>query len=161
MAKVFFSFYFDEDCWRTQQVRNIGAIEKDEPVSKNDWETLKKGGDAAIEKWIETQMKKSDCLVVLVGANTDSRPWIQHEIKRAFALDKGILGIRIHRLHDNQGLPSTAGKNPFSKFKVGDKNLDTLVDLKSPDGAKSTDVYTTIAENIESWVKAAIKARKQ
>jgi len=160
MAKVFFSFYFDEDCWRTQQVRNIGAIEKDEPVSKNDWETVKKGGNSAIEKWIEAQMKKCDCLVVLVGANTDSRPWIQHEIKKAWALDKGILGIRIHRLHDNQGLPSTAGTNPFSRFTVGDKNLDTLVELKSPGGAKSTDVYATIAGNIENWVKAAIKARK-
>ncbi|MFC3677767.1 TIR domain-containing protein [Ferrovibrio xuzhouensis] len=160
MAKVFFSFYFDEDCWRTQQVRNIGAIEKDEPVSKNDWEKVKKGGATEIEKWIEGQMKKSDCLVVLVGENTDSRPWIQHEIKRAWALNKGILGIRIHKLLDSNGNPSTAGTNPFTRFTVGDKPFDKLVDLKSPAGQTGKAVYETISGNIEAWVTAAIKARK-
>jgi hypothetical protein len=160
MAKVFFSFYFDEDCWRTQQVRNIGAIEQDEPVSKNDWEKVKDGGDDEVEKWIEKQMKKCDCLVVLVGENTDSRPWIRHEIKRAWALNKGVLGIRIHKLEDNDGNQSTAGTNPFTRFTVDGKCLDTLVELKNPAGQTGKAVYATISENIETWVNSAINARK-
>ena len=39
--RVFYSFHFDGDYWRTQQVRNIGALEHDSPVSKNDWEEVK------------------------------------------------------------------------------------------------------------------------
>ena len=39
MAKVpvFYSFHFDNDVMRVQQIRNIGMIDGNEPVSKNDW----------------------------------------------------------------------------------------------------------------------------
>lgn len=50
--KVFFSFHYDPDCWRASQIRNIGALEGNSPVSDNKWEEIKKGGDTAIEKWI-------------------------------------------------------------------------------------------------------------
>lgn len=43
--KVFYSFHYDNDCWRTQQVRNIGMIEGNKPLTANDWEEVKKGGD--------------------------------------------------------------------------------------------------------------------
>jgi hypothetical protein len=46
--RAFFSFHFDADNWRASQVRNIRAIEGNPPTSDNDWETVKKGGDAAI-----------------------------------------------------------------------------------------------------------------
>lgn len=55
--KVFFSFHFDNDAWRASQVRNMGLLEGNEPVSSNDWEAVKRGGDAAIERWIANQMK--------------------------------------------------------------------------------------------------------
>jgi hypothetical protein len=46
--KVFFSFHYDNDCGRTQQIRNIGFLDGSKPVSANAWEEVKKGGDAAI-----------------------------------------------------------------------------------------------------------------
>jgi len=42
-----------EDSWRASKVRNMGAIEGNSPVTDNDWEKVKKGGDKAIEKWID------------------------------------------------------------------------------------------------------------
>ena len=44
MAKrqIFYSFHFDNDVMRVQQVRNIGALEENKPVSPNDWEDVKK-----------------------------------------------------------------------------------------------------------------------
>jgi len=54
--KVFYSFHYANDYWRTQQIRNIGFIEGSKPVSANDWEAVKKGGDTAIEKWIADQL---------------------------------------------------------------------------------------------------------
>ena len=52
MAKrqVFYSFHYDNDVFRVQQIRNIGALEDNEPVSANKWETVKRGGDASIKK---------------------------------------------------------------------------------------------------------------
>jgi hypothetical protein len=47
--RVFFSFHYDADKWRASQVRNMGALEGNIPCSDNDWETVKRGGDAGIE----------------------------------------------------------------------------------------------------------------
>jgi hypothetical protein len=52
---VFYSFHFDNDVMRVQQIRQMGLIDGDEPVSKNDWETVKRGGAGAIERWIDEQ----------------------------------------------------------------------------------------------------------
>ena len=43
MAKrqIFYSFHYDNDVFRVQQIRNMGALDGNEPVSKNDWETVK------------------------------------------------------------------------------------------------------------------------
>ena len=71
--RTFYSFHFDNDVWRAAQVRNIGVTEHDEPVSDNTWEQVKRGGDAAIQKWINDQMSTRSCLIVLIGSQTASR----------------------------------------------------------------------------------------
>src|SRR5579862_8725184 len=71
--KAFYSFHYNPDNWRASQVRNMGAIEGNAAVSDNDWETVTKGGDAAIEKWIAGQLKGRSCTVVLVGKDTAGR----------------------------------------------------------------------------------------
>jgi hypothetical protein len=51
-------------------------------------------GDAAIENWIAHQMKGRSCTVVLVGANTANRKWINHEIVQSWDKGMGVVGIR-------------------------------------------------------------------
>ena len=80
--QIFYSFHYDNDVFRVQQIRNMGVLEGDEPVSANTWETVKKEGDKAIEKWIDDNMKYKSCVVILVGEDTHKRPWIKHEIKK-------------------------------------------------------------------------------
>ena len=58
---------------RAAQVRNMGMVDGNTPVSDNDWETVTKGGVAAIKKWITDQMQGRSCTVVLVGSRT-ARP---------------------------------------------------------------------------------------
>ena len=82
--RVFYSFHYTPDNWRASQVRNIGAIEGNQPAKDNDWETITKGGDKAIEKWIGDQMNGRSCVVVLIGAGTANRKWINHEIVKAW-----------------------------------------------------------------------------
>ncbi len=77
--QIFYSFHFDKDVFRVQQIRNMGALEENKPVSPNDWETVKKGGDAAIEKWIDDNMKNRSCVVVLIGEDTYKRPWVKYD----------------------------------------------------------------------------------
>ena len=92
--KAFFSFHYKPDASRAAQVRNMGMVEGNTPVSDNDWETVTKGGDAAIKKWISGQMHGRSCTVVLVGSKTANRKWINHEIVRSWDDKMGVFGIQ-------------------------------------------------------------------
>ena len=81
--KCFYSFHYIPDNWRVATVRNIGTIEGNKLASDNSWESVKKGGDSAIKKWISDQMSGRSCTVVLVGSQTADRKWINHEIMKS------------------------------------------------------------------------------
>jgi hypothetical protein len=156
--QIFYSFHYDNDVFRVQQIRNMGVLEGNEPVSVNNWETVKKGGDKAIEKWIDDNMKYKSCVVVLVGEETHRRPWIKHEIKKAWTDGKGIVGIYIHNLKDPRTGKSNKGTNPFDQFTFKDgSKLSSVVSCHNPD---STDAYNDIKNNLNRWIEQAIKDRE-
>jgi hypothetical protein len=160
--RVFYSFHFDGDYWRTQQVRNIGALEHDSPVSKNDWEEVKLGGDPAIEVWIEAQLKGKSCLICLIGAQTSERPWVIHEIKEAWNAGKGVVGIYVHNLKDSDQKQSIKGANPFDKLifvQQPSKKFSSVGKAYDPGFTDSQQAYGWIADNIEAAVEEAIKLR--
>lgn len=158
--RVFYSFHYKPDNWRVSQVRNIGAIEDNKPASDNDWETVTKGGNKAIEKWIDEQMFGRSCVAVLIGSGTANRKWINHEIVKAWNDQKGILGICIHKLKNSDGRTSEKGGNPFDyvKFSNGMK-LSAVVKVYDPPGTDSAAVYRYIKDNIENWIETAIDIR--
>jgi len=158
--KVFYSFHYSNDNWRASTVRNIGSIEGNKPAKDNDWETITKGGDKAIEKWIDDQMSGRSCIVVLVGEKTAGRKWINYEIKKAWNDGKGLVGIQIHKLKNSNGDQGSEGSNPFDKFTIGDKKLSSIVKLKKPSQITSQAVYNYISENISDWIEEAIEIRK-
>ena len=157
--RVFFSFHYKPDNWRASQVRNIGKVEGNSPTTDNDWETITKGGDAAIKRWIDGQMSGRSCVVVLVGAKTAGRKWVKYEIEKAWADKKGLLGIYVNKLKDVKGNTSDKGRNPFSDFTVDGEPLTKFVSCYTPAGTSSTAAYDDISDNIESWIEDAIKAR--
>lgn len=159
--QVFHSFHYVPDNWRASQVRNIGAIEGNKPAKDNDWETITRGGDAAIEKWIADQMNGRSCVVVLIGSGTANRKWINHEIAKGWNDKKGVLGVHVHNLKNSEGMASTKGANPFDyvTLKSTGAKLSSLVKAYDPPGADSTAVYDHIKNNLESWIEAAIAIR--
>src|SRR5258708_3922943 len=116
---VFFSFHFANDAWRAAKVRNMGAVDGKKPVNDKDWEEGKKGGDTAIDKWIDEEMRWRRCSVVLVGASTASRKWVIRETIKTWDGKKGVVGIRMHNLTDQDDKQSTAGSNPFDVITIG------------------------------------------
>lgn len=157
--KVFYSFYFKEDNWRASQVRNMGVIEGNQPVSDNDWEQIKKGGDEAIKKWINEQLNGRSCTIVLIGANTAGRKWIEYEIVKTWNDGKGLLGIYIHKLIDKDGNQTTKGKNPFDDFNLNGTPLSQIVQTYNPPYSDSKDVYDYIKNNLADWVEKAVEIR--
>jgi hypothetical protein len=142
---------------RVQQIRNIGAIEDNKPISVNDWETVKSKGNGAVEKWIDDNMKNRSCVVVLVGEETADRPWVKYEIEKAWNDGKGLLGIYIHNIKCPRNGKCRQGKNPFDgfTFKNGSK-LSSVVTCYNP---SSADAYNVIKNDLEKWVEEAIKSR--
>lgn len=165
MAKrnCFYSFHYLPDNWRVATVRSIGAIDGNKPTSDNNWETVKKGGDAAIKKWIADQMSGKSCVVVLVGSNTAGRKWINHEIIKGWDAGKGVVGIHIHGLKDSNGNVSAKGGNPFDHIGYGNtgKKLSSVVKCYNPAGSNSQERYDWIKKHLANAVEEAIKIRNE
>lgn len=173
--KVFYSFHFGKDAWRASQVRNMGKLEGNAPVSPNQWEEVKQKGDETIKKWINDNLFGKSCIVVLIGEDTYSRKWCKYEIKHAWEEGKGVLGIYIHGLKNASGEQCAKGRNPFELFCI-DKTMNYIAERKSPIDnneinlsnickaynppyVTSTYVYNDILENIEYLVEEAIAIR--
>jgi len=162
-SNCFYSFHYIPDCTRVAQIRNIGVIEGNSPASDNDWESIKGGGDNAIKKWIENQMKGTSCTVVLIGAETANRKWINYEIVHAWDQKKGVVGIYIHGIKEIKGETTTMGKNPFDYIGYGStgKKLSSVVKCYNPAGATSKDRYDWIKTHLANAVEEAIRIRKE
>ncbi len=155
--QVFYSFYFDDDVMRVQQIRNMGVVDGDEPVSPNEWEQLRRK-DGGIKKWIDDNMAYRSCVIVLIGKHTASRPWVKYEIEKAWNDKKGIFGIYIHNLKCPRSGLGTQGANPFDDFTFKDgSKLSIVVKCYNP---KSSDAYEDIKANLTGWVESAINSRK-
>ncbi|MCR6488639.1 TIR domain-containing protein [Amycolatopsis sp. OK19-0408] len=157
---VFYSFHYEHDVMRVQQVRNMGVLDGQPLLNAQKWEEVRRAGKAAIEQWIDKQMAYKEAVVVLVGAETADRPWVQYEIEKAWADKKPLVGIRIHGLANLQGQTDRPGVNPFTKIRTDPwTTLDQLVPLQDPAGANSSAVYQSIQANLKTWVDNAVRRR--
>lgn len=145
--RVFFSFHYQADNSRVQQIKNMGAVEHQKTMNSNEWETLKRNGDLSIKRWINKSMENTSCTVVLIGENTYSRKWVQYEITRSIEIGKPIFGIYINNLKDFFRKTSPKGLNPFKV--LGLNNIDAY-------DVPSINSYNYIKEHFNEWVEKAI-----
>ncbi len=152
--KVFFSFHYDRDVHRVMQVRNSWVVRRNGEATpfydKAEFEEVKRRA-GGIEKWIEQQLSGTSVTVILYGAETYYRPWVQHEIKRSYELRKGLLAIDIHNIKHPQNGADVQGPNPLSYFSVGERKMNMLY-------ANYDWVHNDGYNNIETWIEAAAKA---
>lgn len=120
--RVFFSFHYQRDIWRVNQIRNIGEIVGASAAGFQDaslWEEAKKKGDAAIKALIDEGLKNTSVTVVCIGGATAGRKYIDYEINQSVARGNGLVGIQIHELKDKDGKTDTAGAIPAALTKAG------------------------------------------
>jgi hypothetical protein len=156
--QVFYSFDFAQDVLRVAQIRNVGELEDNKPVSPEDWEQIQKKGDLAVEDWIDDNMRYADCVIVMVGERTALRRWIRYEIRKAWTLKKGLFGIYIHNLKDPKTGACTRGPNPFEQFTFKDEaDNDFRIKCYNPGRLFA---YQDIKTKLQSWVETAIAQRQ-
>lgn len=158
--KVFHSFRYELDHWRVQQVKQMGVVEGQPLLNSNEWEQIKKGGCAAIRRWIDEQMKGKSCQIILIGQATTGRKWVDYEIRKAWADRKGVCGIYIHNLKDSDGNTVPKGRNPLDDIMLnGGGSLSSIVKTYDPPNLFWKSAYTSIEENISKLVEDAITIR--
>ena len=143
---VFYSFHYQEDSWRVQQIINMGVVDGQHINSQN-WETVKRQGDKAIEDWIEEEMKYKSAVIVLNGRYTAGRPWVQYEIQKAWQIRKPLLAIDINGLEDSTGNTDAQGNNPFDCI---DDYMSVFIPRFTPTGS-SQQVYEQIHTWLPTW----------
>lgn len=152
--QTFFSFRYKKDNWRASIVRNSWVTQDRKAAGffdSADWEEVKKKSDSAIKTWIDGQLKGTSVTVVLIGADTAGKKWINYEIKASHEKGNGILGIYIHNIKDKDSNTTTKGRNPFDDWS-----------FKKDGGIVTYPVYDWVADdgykNMGDWIEKAAKA---
>lgn len=128
--RVFFSFHYQRDIWRVNQIRSIPNITGCAAAGFQDgsiWEEAKKKGEAAIKKLIDEGLKNTSVTVVCIGNKTAGRKYINYEIEQSMERGNGIVGIQIHHLKDKDGNTDSAGADP-SKLTSNNYEIYKYVD---------------------------------
>jgi len=113
--KVFFSFHYERDIWRTNVVRNSGVVEGSSAAGFYDaslWEEAKKKGTDAVKKMIRQGLEGTSVTVVLIGAQTAQRKFVDYEIEQSIERGNGLLGIYISGIKDQKGNTDLQGSAP-------------------------------------------------
>lgn len=140
--RVFFSFHYQNDLWRVNQVRNSHVVEGSAAAGFQDaslWEATKRRGDAAVKKLIDDALIGTSVTVVLIGSETSRRRYVGYEIQQSIARGNGLLGIYIHNLRDQSGRTSVKGAVPAGLL------------------AANAPVYDWDAARFGDWVEAAAR----
>lgn len=150
VKSVFYSFHYTRDVFRIQLVREMGSLEGQPLMNAQKWEEVKARGPAAVQEWIDQEMKYKKAVIVLIGQQTASRRWVQYEIQRAWSLGKPLLGIRIHGL-SSMGLVDQAGSDPFIKAGISGPRIFDPTITRWGGRIDSQATYNNLYDNLETW----------
>ena len=148
---IFYAFHYDGDRSRVAGLLQNHALDANRECSAAEWAKLKRGGELATRRWIETELRGRSCTVVLIGKDTATRPLVQYAIKRSRELRLGLVGIYIHHLKDAQGMQSERGENPFERPECDLGSLGAQVPVFDPPETDSQLVYRYIVDNMAQW----------
>ncbi len=142
--RVFFSFHHVRDSWRVGQVRNSWVTKPDREAAgfwdAAEWEEVKLKTPDAIRRWIDKQLEGTSVTVVLIGAETSTRPYVKYEIEQSISRGNGLLGIYIHNIKDVNGNTDAKGNNPLPSGY-------TVYDWVNDNGR----------DNMNVWIEAAAR----
>lgn len=144
---VFFSFHYQNDIWRVNQIRNLPNIIGNAAAGFKDaslWEESKRKGDAEIHGMIDKALHGTSVTVVFIGSSTAGRKFINYEIQKSIDRGNGLVGIQINQLKGHDGQTDLLGKTP-AKLTAAGAQIYKYVDAR------------TLAQRIEEAAKAAGK----
>lgn len=122
--RVFFSFNYDRDVWRVNQIRSIPNVTGIAAAGFQDsslWEEARKKSDATIKRMIDKALEYTSVTVVCVGYGTADRKYINYEIEKSLERGNGLLAVQIHHLKNSKGETNFPGRIPSKIVAAGFK----------------------------------------
>ena len=122
--RVFFSFHYKNDVWRANQIRNSWVTQGREAagfIDAADFEKIKQQGDNAVKRWIDGQLSGTSVTVVLIGTETNTRPYVQYEVQKSYEKGNGLLGVHLHNCKDRYGNVCPKGETTFGELGKDNK----------------------------------------
>lgn len=123
---------------KNYQLRNSSIRVKPDNQSRLD---QKKVSDKTIERLLRMKMRWASQVIVIIGKETHTRPWVDWEIKAAHQLGRPIIGVYENGLKEKVELPENLKK--YATSIVGwraDSVIDSLEgnsQFQNPDGTPS------------------------
>lgn len=149
--RVFFSFHYENDVWRANQIRNSWVTKPDRESAgfydAAELEAVKKQGEAAVRRWIDRQLEGTSVTIVCIGSETCNREMVRYEIEQSLKRGNGIIGVYVHNLKDQEGNTCQQGDLNFGKIDGENcfSDLFPVYDWVNDDGYN----------NIGDWVEAS------
>jgi len=164
---VFFSFHYQRDIFRVNTVRNHFVTKGGYNVSgyrdRSLWEKAKSTNPLALKRMINGALDGTTVTVVLIGAETADRPWIQYEIEKSYKRGNGLLGIYIHNIRCALTRQTHfKGRNPFDNYSVAKPSpFSRMAKIQVPMSILHPTydwVFDNGYNNFNTWVENAAKA---
>lgn len=130
--RVFFSFHYQNDIWRVNQIRNSWRYQHENRrvaegfFDGSIWERSKRTSDDSLKVLIREGIKNTSVTCVLAGSATFARRWVRYEIARSIVKGNGLLVVRVHNMKNQAGYVSQAGPNPLDfmgTYKIDDGRI--------------------------------------
>lgn len=158
--RVFFSFHYQNDIWRVNQVRNSWRYQHEQNrvaegfFDASIWERSQRTSPDSLKNLIREGMQNTSVTCVLSGSETYARRWVRYEIARSMVKGNGLLVVNIHNLSNQKGYVSNAGANPLSclgTYRADDGRI-LLAELQNGQWVRYLD-YTQSITLPTGWMK--------
>lgn len=156
MLRVFFSYHYEKDICRVDQVRQRLLAKCDQlapPFQDGSlWEKAATRDEMRLKAMIDRALHTASVTVVLIGAETAYRKYVLYEIEKSVALGRGLVAVYIHQLRDVFGRTAPRGSNPLDKLRYPGttrplSSLFETYDWVDDDGPS----------NLGHWIEAAVR----
>lgn len=125
--RVFFSFHYQEDIFRVNQIRNswrFGRENDRESAGFFDaslWESSQRKSEDSLKALIRNGLNNTSVTCVLAGAHTYARRWVRYEIAQSVVRGNGLFTVKLDGLVSGGllGFPSPGGPNPLDYIAIG------------------------------------------
>lgn len=160
--RVFFSFHYQNDIWRVNQIRQSWRYQHENQreaegfFDASIWESAKRTSPESLKTLIRENIKNTSVTCVLAGQETFQRRWVRYEIARSIVKGNGLFTVTISNMLDQKRYSSPAGDDPLNHmavYKVPDGRI-LLAERDIVTGQwKSYDDYNQAVSLPSSWQK--------